>query len=265
MRKVVYTASAVILGVLCILCAVSLLKGRNSVPETEQAVRETVSATYQPVELTAEAKEVEEAEETEEAETPYVSPIDFAALQAVNPEIYAWLYIPNTDINYPLLQHDGDDAYYLTHDSEGNYSSGGAIFTEKTYSSKEFTEPVTVVYGHQMRSGTMFGRLQSTYSDPNGLANCSEIVVYLPERELHYTVCAAVPYDNRHILYNYNFESKRKYNAFLDSIYSVREIGAVFNDEMTISTDDQLLILSTCLYGNSQKRYLVLAKCVEDI
>lgn len=249
MKKNLYTVPVAALCILCVLCALWLLRGRTTVPQMEQPVREVVADAYESTDL------------TQEVEEPYVSPIDFAALQAVNPEVYAWLYIPNTDINYPLVQHDGDDAYYLTHDSEGNYYSGGAIFTEQSYNSKTFTEPVTVAYGHKMKSGTMFGQLQSIYSEPEGIVDCSEIVVYLPERELHYTVCAAVPYDNRHILYNYNFENERMYGAFIDSIYSVREIGAVFNDEVTISTDDQLLILSTCLYGNSQRRYLVLAKC----
>lgn len=265
MKKTIYAAAIAVLAVLCILCVVWLVRGGNAVPETEQSVQDAVIEAYQPAtpEPTEKAAETPEPEETAEPEEPYVSPIDFASLQAENPEIYAWLYIPNTDINYPLLQHDGDDAYYLNRDSEGNSNSNGALFTEHTYNGTDFTDPVTVVYGHHMRSGAMFGNLQAIYSEPDGITDCGEIVVYLPDRELHFAVWAAVPYDNRHILYNFHFENEWAYNAFLNSVSSVREIDAVYSDEVTVSTEDQLLILSTCLKGNSQKRYLVLAKRVD--
>lgn len=252
--------TAALLLLLCILAALLLIKKQSDAgSEVEQEVRDSIVTSNQ-----VSSAEPEESKE-EETEEPYVSPVDFAALQAVNPDIYAWLDIPNTDISYPLVQRDGDDSFYLNHNSSGDYDIDGALFTEQTYSSTDFTEPVTAVYGHQAMSGNMFGKLQMIYSDPAGITDCGEIVVYLPDRELHFTVFAAVPYDNRHILYTYNFESSRMYNAFLDSIYSVRAIGAVFNEEATAESGDKLLILSTCLYGNSQKRYLVLAKCVEDI
>lgn len=201
-----------------------------------------------------------DSERSTEPEEPYVSPIDFAALQAGNPDIYGWLQIPGTEISYPVLQSPEDDAYYLDHDSDGNWSREGAIFTEHTYNGTAFTDPATVVYGHRRDSGTMFGQLQSIYSDPEKMTACSEVIVFLPERELHYQVFAAVPYDNRHILYHYDFGSRRMYNAFLETIWSVREIGAVLDTSVTVSSEDPLLILSTCLRGNAQKRFLVLAK-----
>ena len=183
-------------------------------------------------------------------------PIDFASLQAANPDIYGWLEIPGTEFDFPLVQRQGDDSFYLTHDSDGNESSAGAIFTESAYNSTTMEDPVTVAYGHQMHAGTMFGKLQETYSQENALEDYGEVIVYLPEKELHYQVFAAVPYDNRHILYNYDCTDSRRFNAFLNSIYEVREIGAQFNSGVTVSTDDKVLVLSTCLAGNSQRRYL---------
>ena len=163
------------------------------------------------------------------------------------------------------MQRQGDDSFYLTHDSDGNESSAGAIFTESAYNSTTMEDPVTVAYGHQMHAGTMFGKLQETYSQENALEDYSEVIVYLPEKELHYQVFAAVPYDNRHILYNYDCTDSRRFNAFLNSIYEVREIGAQFASGVTVSTDDKVLVLSTCLAGNSQRRYLVLAVCQAEI
>ena len=195
----------------------------------------------------------------------YLSPVDFDALQAINPEIYAWIYIPGTDINYPVLQSTTDDEWYLTHNADGETDSAGAIFSQASYNGTDFTDPVTVLYGHRRGDGTMFSQLQALYSADDGLETYSEIIIYLPDRELHYTPFAAVPYDSRHILYTYNFDNASMFTAFLSTISSVTESTAQFRAHTTISTDDNLLILSTCLYGNAQRRYLILAKEESDI
>ena len=248
-----------VLGVLCVVCGALLLTSQPK-PATMDPTP-SVSPTAEPA-----VQPTEEPQSSQpETEEPYVSPIDFASLQAVNPDIYGWLEIPGTEFDFPLVQREGDDSFYLTHDSDGNESSAGAIFTESAYNSTTMEDPVTVAYGHQMHAGTMFGKLQETYSQENALEDYGEIVVYLPEKELHYQVFAAVPYDNRHILYNYDCADPRRFNAFLNSIYEVREIGAQFNDNVAVSTEDKVLVLSTCLAGNSQRRYLVLAVCQAEI
>ena len=152
-----------------------------------------------------------------EPEPAYVSPIDFASLQERCPDIYAWLEIPDTDISYPVAQN-ADDTWYLTRDIDGNYSSDGTLFTESAYNGTDLTDPATVIYGHRMNSGAMFGTLQKTYSDPESFEAHREIVLYLPDQEIHATVFAAVPYDNRHILYNYDFDDQRMTRLFLNSV-----------------------------------------------
>lgn len=189
----------------------------------------------------------------------YTSPIDFPALQERCGDIYAWLDIPDTDISYPLVQN-ADDTYYLTHDIDGNYAAEGALFTESAYNGTDMTDPVTVIYGHRMNSSVMFSTLQKTYSDAESFAAHREVVLYLPEQEIHATVFAAVPYDNRHILYNYNFENARMTRLFLNSVREVRAIGANMEPDDFPAEGDRMLILSTCLQGNRQMRYLVLAK-----
>ena len=244
-----------ILGLLCVVCGALLLRGS---PPSEQDPVPSASPTTVP---TAVPTQEPESSQQEEVKEPYVSPIDFNALQEGNPDIYAWLQIPGTEFDFPIVQRAGDDSFYLTHDSDGKESPAGAIFTESAYNTTTMEDLLTVAYGHQMHAGTMFGKLQETYSQENALEDYGEIVVYLPDKELHYTVFAAVPYDNRHILYNYDPTDPRRVTAFLDSVYGVREIGAQFSDTVTVSAEDQILVLSTCLAGNSQKRYLVLAVC----
>ena len=95
-------------------------------------------------------------EETEEKMDDEVS-IDFEALQQQNADIYAWIRIPETQIDYPILQHPSDDAYYLNHTVEGTEGLPGSIYTEKV-NSKDFTDFNTVIYGHNMKNGTMLDR-----------------------------------------------------------------------------------------------------------
>lgn len=78
---------------------------------------------------------------SEDSAVPYVSPIDFASLQKENPDIYAWLRIPGTEFDFPILQRAGDDDYYLTHDSDGNDNSMGAIFSESSYNDGKMEQP----------------------------------------------------------------------------------------------------------------------------
>lgn len=193
----------------------------------------------------------------------YESPVDFTDLQSDNPDIYAWICISDTNINYPILQREDDNTYYLKRNSKGQLSKYGALFTESSYNNIDFSDTVTIIYGHTMRDGSMFGCLQEIYSDSIGFNEHKKIKIYLPERELNYEVFASVPYDNRHILYNYDFSSERVFNLFFDSILSVREIGANIDEKMSVSQSDHILTLSTCLKGNSDKRYLIFAKLVE--
>ena len=173
-------------------------------------------------------------EDTAEPEPAYVSPIDFASLQERCPDIYAWLEIPDTDISYPVAQN-ADDTWYLTRDIDGNYSSDGTLFTESAYNGADLT-------------------------DPESFEAHREIVLYLPDQEIHATVFAAVPYDNRHILYNYDFDDQRMTRLFLNSVRLVRDLGANLDEDAFPQEGDRMVILSTCQKGNRQMRYLVLAK-----
>ena len=96
-------------------------------------------------------------------------PVDFDELQAMNPDIYAWVTIPDTDISYAVLQRDGDDdqEYYSKHSENGAYYSGGSIFSQD-YNQKDFSDPMTVLYGHNLRNGRMFAQL-TTFRTPRSL------------------------------------------------------------------------------------------------
>lgn len=104
----------------------------------------------------------EEMPEPETEETPDIlkslgieipeKDIDFAALKEENSDVYAWIYVPGTNVDYPVLQHPTDDAYYLEHNMDGSKGLPGCIYSESV-NTKDFTDPNTVLYGHNMKNG----------------------------------------------------------------------------------------------------------------
>lgn len=196
----------------------------------------------------------------------YKSPVDFEMLWKDTTDVAAWLDIPGTYISYPVMQDKENDKFYLRHDYKRNYMFVGSLFTEKAFNNPDFSDPVTVVYGHHTINGSMFGDLEEIYSTPDSFREHGKIIVYLPEKEYHYDVFAAVPYNPIHILsVNYKFKDRSLLPLFVDDIMAVKDFSTNFNRDIKVSEDDQIIVLSTCLSRNREKRYLVLAKLTEVI
>ena len=191
--------------------------------------------------------------------------LDFESLRAINPEICGWLEIDGTLVDYPVLQSATNDEKYLTTAYNGSYYIGGSLFTQATYNSSDFNDPVTVIYGHTMPDGTLFGQLQSVYTNSWTFSSCSDIKLYVPGEVRHYKVFAAVPYSNIHIMYSYDFSQEYWYNLFFKHVLDTRTLGANFDTESTPEFSDRVLILSTCLNEDSTKRFLVMAVLVDDL
>lgn len=89
--------------------------------------------------------------------------VNWDALRTVNPDVVAWVYIPDTDVSYPIVHRDGDDSHYLTHDFNGNTRNViGAEYGCVMLSGEnagDFSDAVNVIYGHNMANGSMFALL----------------------------------------------------------------------------------------------------------
>ncbi len=111
---------------------------------------------------------------TEENELPVV---DFEKLQAANNDVVGWIYIPDTNVNFPIVKGQDNDEY-LHNDYLGRYSFAGSIFMDYRCNSK-FTDKETMIYGHNMHSGDMFGRLKK-YDDDAYLEAHKDVYIFLP-------------------------------------------------------------------------------------
>lgn len=190
------------------------------------------------------------------------NPIDFEKLQEINTDIYAWIRISDTPIDYPIAQREGDDTYYLHHDMYGESRFAGCIYTEDC-NSKDFTDPNTVIYGHNMKNGSMFKGLHK-FADSTFFEEHPYIYIYTPDHVLAYKVFAAYTYDDRHIINSFDFTDKEVFAEYLDDIFHVRAMDANIREDVSVTADDRIITLETCVGGDSDARYLVQAVLIKD-
>ena len=186
--------------------------------------------------------------------------IDFAQLQGMNPDIIAWIEVPGTVIDYPVL-YGVDNEFYLTKDENKEYDVGGSIFTDMSNSS-DFSDPVTVTYGHYMPDESLYTQLHN-YRDADFFAENRDVFVYLPEKTLQYEVVGAFNIGEENILYNNDYSQPHEMQGFVDWVTFPRDMEANVNMEGA-TKDDQYLVMSTCQsVEDSSSRYIVVAKLVE--
>ena len=187
--------------------------------------------------------------------------VDFQSLKSVNKDICAWIYIPGTDVDYPVLKGT-DNSYYLSHDAYGEYSPDGAIFVDAG-NDTDFQDFDTVIYGHNMSSGTMFKTLHN-YEDESFWKKNRSVYVYMPDAVMCYSVFAAYRTNDRHIFTYNDFGDNEVRRMYIKNIFDKNfDTGIVKNDE-TVDVDSKLLTLSTCC-GMDGKRWLVQAVRTEEI
>lgn len=248
-KKKALSAGGIVLAILCMICVFLALyfEKETDIPEITAMPQTSV----QPTEGTTEKKE-------------YKSPIDFQKIQKDTPDVFSWLKINGTDIDYPVVFHKGDNSYYLRRNIRGEYDRNGSLFIED-YNKTDYNDPVTIIYGHHMSSGAMFGKLQEIYTNPETFETHQTITVYTPEKMLTYRVFCAVPLDNSHILYYHNFNNSLVFEKYFKEVYETRSLMAVFDENIKIKPGDKVLMLSTCFETDYSRRFVVMAVCEEEI
>lgn len=188
-------------------------------------------------------------------------PIDFRSIRMDCPDVYAWIRIPGTQIDYPVCQSgEGTDPdFYLNHLPDGTEEFAGSIYSQY-YNKKDFSDPDTVLYGHDMADGSMFQNLhlfeQEAFFDNN-----REVLIYLPDRVLHFTVFAAYNTNDDHILLSNDlFEEEEVFDAYLQNIFNRTSVySGIVADDTEVTKDSHVLTLSTC---NAYEDQRFLVQCV---
>jgi sortase B len=206
-----------------------------------------------------EPETVEEPQEEIIVRDPLVNDIDFEEYKNINSDVYAYIYIPNTAIDYPVLQHSPDNEYYLNHCIDKSSGYPGCIYSEKE-NSKDFSDPNTVLYGHNMKNGTMFHDLH-LFEDADFFNSNRYVYIYTPEATLQYEIFAVYTATDDHLLYLCDYSDKNAFASYLAGIKNrtasnMYSKTALIYQDITLTGDDKILSLQTCTKDESKRTVL---------
>ena len=227
--------------------------------EIEEALEEDSVSTI-PTESLAEVVPEETEPRDPLAERSITIPekeIDWSALQEENPDIYAWIYIPGTNVDYPILQHPDEKSYYLDHNIDGSEGYPGCIYTQNV-NTKDWTDPNTVIYGHNMKDGSMFHDLHK-FEDNVFFDETQFMFIYTPEGNKAYEIFASYPFSNVDLMMCFDYSTPDAVLIYFDGIWTNRDMSSNFRDSVTLYGDSKIITMSTCIGGQPEMRYLVQA------
>ena len=176
--------------------------------------------------------------------------VDFEKLKQINNQIVAYLKVNETNIEHAVVQAE-DNEYYLRKDLEKKYNIGGSIFMD--YKNKlDGTDKNIVIYGHNIKDGSMFGTLKNILNEEWYSNEENHIIDLITEQENQkYQVFSVYKIENEDYYINTDFEE----NEFKDFIQTLKN-RSIKDFNIEITENDSILTLSTC--GNSNKYRVVL-------
>ncbi len=224
----------------------------------------------QPEQDSGETPEESETDAAPSEEEPLMKtvrlPVDFAQLQTEAPDIYAWLELPDTGIDDPVLQRAGADLFYNSHNAYGQYYMCGAVFSQSAYNGRNFDSPMTVLYGHSTVLGQPGAFMElNNYADEAYFDAHREMRVYMPDGMYVYRIFAACVHSNEHLLYCHDFSDETQFDAFFSSLTEDTSPDSHIDAEALPQAGDKVLTLSTCYSANKNLRYLVMGVLEEFV
>lgn len=190
---------------------------------------------------------------------PEVSPIgnvDFDGLRAQSPDYAAWIYSPDTVINYPIVYTD-NNFYYLDHLPGERYNSAGTLFIDCKCAA-DFSDQNTLIYGHNMNDGSMFASLRE-YANQEYYDAHPVIYLSTPDFNYRLDLIAGFITEPTSFAYANNFDEPEQFMAYIESIQSM----STFQSDVEVSEEDKVVSLSTCTYEITEGRYVVVGKLTQ--
>lgn len=162
----------------------------------------------------------------------HIRNIDFESLKQINPDIVAWLTIEAAGIDYPVVQGENNE-YYLHYTYSGKANIAGSIFLD-CQNMPDFSDGKIILYGHNMRDGSMFAALKKLNVSQEPLA-----VLYTPEETFQYKL------------------SEEAFVSTTDEIYQLKKSEENHADSESIVYEDRILVLSTCSKEASSRHIFI--------
>lgn len=219
-------------------------------PVATQATEETTSAVVDPP---AGDEQPTEAD----VKQPEYSPVkvDFDELLAISDDVCGWIYAPDTKINYVVAQGE-DNNQYLHHLLDDTYSEGGTLFMD-CECAPNFAGANSIIYGHNMRDGSMFNSL-TKYRDQAYYDAHPVLYLNTPTQNYKIEVFTAYTCNYDSDTYMLSFASEQDYMDYLTKMKSQSD----FQCDVEPSSSERVITLSTCTYEYDNARYVVQGKLI---
>ncbi|MBQ7925980.1 MAG: class B sortase [Lachnospiraceae bacterium] len=234
----------------------------SSEPGTSPSQTESPDIT-QPEEPSSEVPSTE-AEEAATQETPLLLTNPYESAFLANPDMKAWIQIPDTKIDYPVMWTPKDENYYLYKDFEGKENKNGCLILD----TDSCLDPLTtnlIIHGHNMKSGAMFGDL-TDYEDEDYYQKHPRIILYTEQCQRNYEIIAVFRsqvYKKTDTVFKfYKFFQADTQEEFDDFYNNIKKLS-LYDTGVTASFGDRFITLSTCVYHVTNGRFVVVAKEVE--
>lgn len=229
---------------------------KQGVDEYQAVAHETVVKTTEPL-VPKEQKVTEEGELLSPELTEFQpSEVDFEKLQAMNPDVIGWLEIEALEsISYPIVQGEDND-YYLHRTFKRTDNYAGSIFVDYTNAS-DFSDCNTIIYGHNMKNGSMFGKLKQLYEDEK-YKKSKYLWICTPEGKYRYEIFSMQHADVNSDTYTLFGGHGDEFGSYLTKMQKKSEVDLGAEN---LTKDDRIVTLSTCT-ANDQVRFVVQARWV---
>lgn len=194
-----------------------------------------------------------EGRKDHETEPDFQSVIDFDRLRQTCRDAVGWINMEDTDVSYPIVQGT-DNSFYMDHLPNREWNSAGSIMMD-VRNAPDFSDTITVLHGHHMRNGSMFGSLddltKAEYFRDNPYFD-----IYTPEKDYKVKVIAILTMEAMKDGYPIRFENDAQLSKFLADA----KRKAVYSAEIEIAPGSRFVLLSTCAYSFKNARLVILGQ-----
>lgn len=219
--------------------------------EIEEKCAPNIAKAIQLVEENQPINPVANAADVNSSNPTSIEAVDFMALLAQNSDVKGWITIPGCNISYPILQGPDNDKYLnLTY--QGTTNSAGSIFMDCD-NTDNFQDMHTLIYGHNMKNGSMFGRLKLLRDNPAMVSDNPYFYIFTPDGHMRcYRIFATRKVNPDSTAYRL-FDGDSEYDKFVQECLSASAMAA--DDSYSWNTRMPIVTLSTC--SGHDARYLV--------
>ena len=180
-------------------------------------------------------------------------------LKKLNPDVKAWIQVPKTNIDYPVVQGQ-DDMEYINKNVYGEFELSGAIFLS-CLNKDDFSDPYNLVYGHNMKNGVMFADV-ADFTNKEYFETHQKGKLYLTDatRKIRFFACMKVTAADAKI---YHPDGYRKEN--LKDLLDYIQANAVQYRDVNVADENSLIALSTCSEAETNGRVVLIGKLEREV